>query len=337
MKTPKVTVVIPNYNHAKYLSKRIESVLNQTYSDFEVLYLDDASTDSSDQVFARYQNDPRIRFLLNHKNSGSAFKQWNKGVQEARGQYIWLAEADDFADPRLLETLVPLLDENPDVVIAFCKSRIVNEQDEQIPPPYAEAYADDPAWKKDFVMAGQEFNHRFMVHINSIPNASAVVFRKAVYEKAGGAHGKLRLAGDWLTWFEMSKQGDIAYVAQPLNFFRAHLSNVRSRSGPGGLWVEEKYRASLYIAKNLTLSAQELEEVRLRCMENWQHAIYHREIRVGWQRGARIFRLARRLDRRVAGRFARHTLYRWLRVTPLFGAARSLGCAVLRVFSMAKA
>src|SRR5438874_12277656 len=84
---PKVTVVIPSYNHGRFLAARLDSVLNQTYHDFEVLFLDDASTDDSPEVFARYRDHPRLRSVLNTVNGGSVFRQWNRGVREARGEY----------------------------------------------------------------------------------------------------------------------------------------------------------------------------------------------------------------------------------------------------------
>ena len=95
---PKVTVIIPNYNHAKFLPRRIESVLNQTFQDFEVVFLDDSSTDNSLEIFNNYSTDKRIRLIQNNVNSGSPFKQWIKGLRESKGEYIWIAESDDFAD-----------------------------------------------------------------------------------------------------------------------------------------------------------------------------------------------------------------------------------------------
>jgi len=88
---PKVSVIIPNYNHARFLEQRIQSILNQTYQDFEILYLDDASTDDSNEVFAQFKDDRRIRSILNQTNSGSPFKQWNRGIKAATGDYIWIA------------------------------------------------------------------------------------------------------------------------------------------------------------------------------------------------------------------------------------------------------
>jgi glycosyltransferase involved in cell wall biosynthesis len=106
---PKVTVVTPNYNYARYLPQRLDSILAQTYQDFELIILDDASTDNSREVIESYAKDPRIRTIYNGENSGSTFKQWNLGLKHARGRYIWFAEADDYAKPSLIETLAKML------------------------------------------------------------------------------------------------------------------------------------------------------------------------------------------------------------------------------------
>src|SRR5260370_20691240 len=95
---PTVSVIIPNYNHARYLRQRIESVLRQTYQDFEVILLDDCSTDDSRSILSSYAGDSRVRMEFNEVNSGSTFKQWNKGVRLARVEYVWIAESDDYAD-----------------------------------------------------------------------------------------------------------------------------------------------------------------------------------------------------------------------------------------------
>src|SRR6266404_3431860 len=119
---PKVSVVIPNYNHARFLRRRIESVMNQSFQDFEVILLDDCSTDESRSILSEYAADPRVKIEFNEKNSGSTFKQWNKGVRLARGEYVWIAESDDYADERLLERLVSRLDAEPGAVFCSCRS-----------------------------------------------------------------------------------------------------------------------------------------------------------------------------------------------------------------------
>jgi glycosyltransferase involved in cell wall biosynthesis len=134
MKVPKVSVIIPNYNHAPFLQRRIESVLNQTYRDFEIIYLDDASTDHSGEIFAAFADDQRIRAVLNTTNTGIPGKQWNKGVLEARGDYVWIAESDDYADEHFLERLVSRLDEYPTAGLAYCQSLVVNESHRRLRP-----------------------------------------------------------------------------------------------------------------------------------------------------------------------------------------------------------
>ena len=92
-----ISVIIPNYNHARYLPQQIESVLNQTFQDIEVILMDDCSPDDSRSIIAAYAaSDTRIRVVLNEHNSGSTFKQWNKSIAQARGTYVWLAESDDY-------------------------------------------------------------------------------------------------------------------------------------------------------------------------------------------------------------------------------------------------
>jgi len=95
----KVSVIIPNYNHAQFLERRIESVLNQSIQDVEIILLDDCSTDNSRDVIERYRDNVRVSHIeYNDTNGGSAFKQWRKGVGLAVGEWVWIAESDDWAD-----------------------------------------------------------------------------------------------------------------------------------------------------------------------------------------------------------------------------------------------
>jgi len=125
---PKVSVIIPNYNHDRFLTKRIQTILDQTFQDFEIIYLDDASTDESDAAIAPFL--PRLTHVIkNETNSGSPFKQWNKGARLAKGEYLWIAESDDYADKHFLERLVDILDRHPNVGLAYCQSWGVDEGD----------------------------------------------------------------------------------------------------------------------------------------------------------------------------------------------------------------
>ena len=228
---PRVSVIVPNYNHARYLPKRIESILSQSFTDYELILLDDASTDKSISVLDSYK-DPRITRVFGTQNSGSAFKQWNKGVGLATSDYVWIAESDDCSDPAFLETLVRLLDSNPHLGIAYCASLIIDERDSPVGIA-EEMYIKLPCaarWSNDYVNGGLDECKNYLILKNTIQNVSAVLFRKQAYVDAGMADETLKLAGDWKLYARILAASDIAYCAAPLNFYRTHDENVRSKS-----------------------------------------------------------------------------------------------------------
>ena len=303
---PKVTVVIPNYNHAQFLDQRIQSVLNQTYNDFEVLYLDDASTDNSSEVFAKYADDPRVRSIINQANSGSPFPQWNKGVREAKSEYIWIAEADDYADDTLLEKLIAQLDQHPSVGIACCPSWSVDEAGEKhgCSADWL-TRLDFQRWKTDFVNDGRDECRRFMVLANTIPNASAVVFRRDVYLTAGGADEDMRYGGDWLLWAKMLLHADIAYSAQPMNYFRFHAGSVGSKSLNNGINAQESYRIAEYILSHSDVSQETTEKARDYLADRWVPSLVSKHGCIPRERNAQIYRIATRLDPDLKPRVAK--------------------------------
>ncbi len=87
-----ISVIVPNYNHAPYLQQRIESILGQTYTDLELILLDDCSTDDSREVMEQYRQHPKVSHIIyNEKNGGIPFRQWDKGIELARGEWVWVA------------------------------------------------------------------------------------------------------------------------------------------------------------------------------------------------------------------------------------------------------
>ena len=108
MDYPFVSVIIPNYNHAAYLDERIQSVLKQTYQNFELIILDDCSPDNgaSRDVIEKYRDNPHVcHIIYNEANSGFTFKQWHKGMELEKGELIRIAESDDACEKTLLDTL----------------------------------------------------------------------------------------------------------------------------------------------------------------------------------------------------------------------------------------
>ncbi len=111
-----VSVILPNYNHGKYLDERIGSIINQTFQDFELIILDDHSTDNSKSIIEKYRSHPKISHIeYNAINSGSPFRQWNKGIEVSRGSLIWIAESDDSCKLNFLEETVQKMDIIPPI------------------------------------------------------------------------------------------------------------------------------------------------------------------------------------------------------------------------------
>lgn len=225
---PKVSVIIPNYNHASFLKARIKSVLEQTFTDIEVILLDDCSTDNSVELIKVFQDaGASINIVPNKVNSGSPFIQWNKGVSMAKAEYIWIAESDDVADISFLDELVYQLDQNPNVALAYCQSNKMDASG-SVTGSWKD-WTDDLDLKlfaENFTMSGLEYIERFLIHRNTIPNASAVLFRKSVYEQIEGADENIKNCSDWLTWLKMLLNHDVAFVSKPLNYFRYHANSV---------------------------------------------------------------------------------------------------------------
>jgi glycosyltransferase involved in cell wall biosynthesis len=260
---PTVSVVVPNYNHARFLRRRIDSILQQTFQDFELILLDDCSTDESRTILSGHASDPRVLLELNSANSGCTFTQWNKGVLLARGKYVWIAESDDYAEPHLLERLVKVLDDNVDVTFAYCRSQCVSTDDRIL--GFADSIffpgVDPQRWLTDFNVNGQEECRTHLVRCNTVPNASAVLFRKLQYDQTGGADESLRLCGDWKLWASMALMGDVGYVAQPLNYFRLHDSSVTTTADQARVHVLEWLKVTRWILERVTPSDTVLKRV----------------------------------------------------------------------------
>lgn len=238
---PTVSVIVPNYNYSRYLRQRLDSILAQTFSDFELILLDDASTDDSRALMDSYA-DPRItQRIYNTHNSGSAFMQWKRGIEAAQGEYIWIAEADDYADPTLLETLMTALQQSivknqkSNVVFAFCGSQQVDAQGQNLTADWNH-YRD----QKNHYFAGEEFMKQWLSFRNRVYNASAVVFRRDVALQCIGSATQMRYAGDWLFWAMMTQYGSVAEIRQEQNFFRMHAQKVTAESSRRtNEWLQE--------------------------------------------------------------------------------------------------
>lgn len=234
-KQKRVSVVVPNYNYEDHIEARLASIFEQTYPVYEIIVLDDKSPDDSlariQAVAKRYNRD--IELIVNKTNSGSVFKQWDKGARLARGDYVWIAEADDVADPRFLEELMVNAAEK-DFSIAFTDSWQIDEKDTPLSDtykPYCGAYSDN-LFDHRFRMAGPDFLRDCLSVRNGILNASSAVWSKEILVCALDSVGKslldFKVAGDWRLYVEICKSADcdIVYVPEALNGHRRHSTSV---------------------------------------------------------------------------------------------------------------
>lgn len=219
----KVSVIVPNYNHAPYLRERIDSILKQTYQDFELILLDDRSTDTSRDVLNGYKDHPRVtHVVLNEENTGNTFLQWERGIRLATGEYVWIAESDDVAEPQFLEVLVGELERHPEAVVAYSHSRMIDSQSRPLNYSWHPHGSDG----QTHIYDGRWFlRHKMLVH-NHIYNASMTVFRKSSCLQVPTTYQQYRYCGDWLFWNHLCVLGQVIEVSQVLNLYRQHERKV---------------------------------------------------------------------------------------------------------------
>lgn len=230
---PRVSVVIPNYNYRPFLPERIKTIASQTAPVYEVIVLDDASTDGSRQWLEEElaQLIPDAQVVFNTQNSGSVFEQWRRGVELARGDYVWIAEADDLVEPEFLaEALSGFSDAR--VVLSYTESKQIDERGRVLAEDYADYVADisTTRWRHAYVAEGEEEIRTCLAVKNSIPNVSAVLFRREVLAEVLRTSieevKRHRVAGDWVTYVEVLRHGRIAYSPRALNRHRRHSTGL---------------------------------------------------------------------------------------------------------------
>lgn len=229
---PEVSVIIPNYNHAPYLKQRIDSVLAQTYQDFELIILDDRSPDNSREVIEQYRDNAKVSHIVyNEINSGTTFKQWERGINLAQGKYIWIAESDDWCEATLLETLVAGISTDPESVLAYVQTYVVRgETIEKVSThPRMAEYVNGPDYITDYL--SEEC---------TIWNASMLLFRKENYARVSPEFTTYKMCGDWLFYIQMARQGKVFISGKVLNYFRNHDKDVSGKMySTGNNYLEE--------------------------------------------------------------------------------------------------
>lgn len=258
----KVSVIVPNYNYAGYIIQRLESIVQQSYPIRELIILDDASTDDSQALIEKFAREHRhipIKKLFDQENSGSAFKQWAKGVMEAEGDYVWIAEADDLCATNFIEEAITGFD-NPQVVLSYVQSKQMGEAGEMLSEDYLDYTNDiDPdKWTRNYVVQGEQELCEALTIKNTIPNVSAIIFKREALLQVLGENMSLieryKVAGDWFVYAELMKLGGLSFNKEPLNFHRRHQKGLTIGS------FNARHLAEIIAMQSRIASAQPISE-----------------------------------------------------------------------------
>jgi glycosyltransferase involved in cell wall biosynthesis len=272
---PEVSVIVPNYNHAGFLQQRIDSILQQTFQDFELIILDDCSTDNSQAIIELYKSNSRISHIEYNKiNGGSTFKQWQLGVTMAKGNLIWLAESDDWADERFLEKLVPVLKKTPTITLAYCQSYDADAQGKELASRiYWTSNFEENIWNDSFSVNGETFI-QYLFEQNVIPNASACLIRKEclaeVLEGEKSIAG-LKMCGDWFTWLLMASNpgSQFAFLNEHLNYFRITYQSTRNHQSTSRMTQRILEEAYIFNAGKFSIGKEAHFKKNSRLKSSW--------------------------------------------------------------------
>lgn len=271
---PRVTAIVPNYNHARFLRQRIDSILGQSYQNVEVLLLDDCSSDDSRSVIAEYcmRFPGKVRAILNEENSGNVFRQWRKGVEAADGDLVWICESDDFCEPDFLAAIVPHFRDRS-VNIAFGRIQFANQEGDF--QPGLDNYRDgaEPGiWHEPVARpAKQWFCNGFGVN-NVIANVGGCVWRRQDLQASVWQEAQTySILGDWFLYCQVAGGGQIAYEPSAVAYFRQHGVNTSVSSFLKTPYYEEHQRLMTCLRRRWDVPAETVDRFTMKVAHQYRH------------------------------------------------------------------
>lgn len=228
----KISVVVPNYNYSNYLYQRVYSILNQNYKIHELIILDDASKDNSlfyiEQIEQKISEFVNVKVVVNDINSGNAFSQWQKGMNLASGDYVWVAEADDYAKENFLNEVVSPLKENNNIVISYADTGFIDSNGYITKNSLVDQIdiLKTNHWNASYVNKGIAEINCYSYLNCTIPNVSGTIIKKGNYDEIFEEAKKFHQSGDWFTYLNILNLGDISFINKTLNYYRVHGNNI---------------------------------------------------------------------------------------------------------------
>jgi glycosyltransferase involved in cell wall biosynthesis len=265
----KISVVVPNYNYEKFLVQRIYSILDQKVKIHELIILDDCSKDNSrdliDIIYNKISKYINIKKVYNDSNSGSAFKQWEKGFNIATGDYVWMAEADDYCDKDLLKSIIKPLYKDSNIVISYSDTAFIDINGKIIIrtiKPEIDIMKTGH-WDKSYINSGKDEIKNYTYLNCTIANVSSTLIKKENYDEFFKMSGEYKQAGDWLFYANVINKGKIAYYNKPLNYYRVHGNNVSSVMKKQA-HIDEIKKIHKYFDKKFNLDKKQKNEIEKR-------------------------------------------------------------------------
>jgi glycosyltransferase involved in cell wall biosynthesis len=213
--SPKVSVVIPTYNRADFLPQAVRSVLSQTFSDYELLILDDASTDRTQELRSGFLEDSRVRYVKHPKNIGITANR-NYGLAIARGEYIAMLDSDDvWLDGSKLKRQVDILDNHEDCALVGTYARIIDKNGAA--KGEIATHRNDTSIRRNFLVTNQFVQ-------------SSVLIRKQVLEELGGYDTDFPLWEDYDLWLRIGRKYLVRNIGEMLTGYRDHDANISKTS-----------------------------------------------------------------------------------------------------------
>jgi glycosyltransferase involved in cell wall biosynthesis len=240
--TPSVSVLMSVYNGAGYLQESIESILNQTFTNFEFIIIDDCSTDNSKNIIIDYASkDERIVFSQNQENLGLT-KSLNKGIKIAKGKYVARQDADDVSLPQRLEKQVSVLDSHPAIALVSCDIEVIDSEGNCIGKHHRACESDLVGW--------------YLLFYNHLAGHSQTIFRRELVMNLGAYCESYRYSQDYELWCRLVRVGKILIIPEVLLQQRRHnqsISTAKSSQQHAYALAQAKHNINLLIAQEISL------------------------------------------------------------------------------------
>lgn len=252
------SVIVINYNNAPFLHQRLNSILTQTYPHFELIIIDDYSTDASRKILDAYRNEPKVSHLIyRNANSGSAYGNWQTAIGISRFDWIWIAESDDIADNQFLESCAKMISSHPETCLCYTDSYFLNNETKEITGTYAarkNKLFSTTKWDQSYCIGGLKEINEYLKYDCTINNVSAAVFKKETALPFLKSLSAYKYYGDWYFFLNICFYSALCYVAAPLNTYRFHITSHLNKKTPLSISKKEYFQilTELYHRKEIT-------------------------------------------------------------------------------------